>query len=77
MKLKLTKRQHFIALCILLLGAPLALPLSLLHWVFQFGADSVGRVYDFVGMPFMALHRAWEIRCERVNAARELEKIKK
>lgn len=63
----MTKRQHFVALLILLSGAPFALPLSLLVWLTRGAADGSEWLYETVSTPFLAVHRRWAIRCERVN----------
>lgn len=71
---KLTKRQRAVALLILLSGAPLALPLSLLAGITAWLADTFEALYDWVGQPFIGAHRSWIIRCERVNSALQSEK---
>ncbi len=63
----MTKRQHFIALLLLLPSLPFALPLSLLVLLTRWAADGTEWLYEAVSVPFLELNRWWAIRCERVN----------
>lgn len=65
----MTKRQHFIALLLMLPGVPFALPLGLLMAFFKYGHIASEWLYDVVGAPFIWVNRKWAIRCERVNRA--------
>jgi hypothetical protein len=67
---KMTKPQHLVALLILIPSIPFALPLSVLTTAFRWLSEACEWLYDFVGAPFLWLHRAWLIRCERVNRER-------
>ena len=64
----LTKKQHLVALLIMLPSMPFAIPLSLLVTLTRGLNIGSEWLYDLVGHPFLAVRRAWIIRCERVNA---------
>lgn len=67
---KLTKRQHIVAILIMLPSIPFALPLSLLVLLTRWASEGAEWLEDTVSTPFLAARRFWLIRCERVNAGR-------
>ena len=68
--MKLTKAQHIVALLMLIPVVPLALPLWALTKLFRMASDTCEAMDELACVPFMAAHRAWVHRCERVNAGR-------
>jgi hypothetical protein len=66
---RMTRRQHFIALLLLLPGIPFALPLGLLVVFFKYGHIAAEWLYETLSIPFLWVNRLWAIRCERVNRA--------
>jgi len=66
----LTKRQHLVALLIMLPGIPFALPLSLLVVLTRWAGIAAEAIYDWVGWPFLEVRHRWLARCERVNSER-------
>lgn len=66
-RLKLTKRQHLVALLIMLPSIPFALPLSLLVLLTRWASLAAESLYDWVGWPFLEVRHLWLVRCERVN----------
>jgi hypothetical protein len=69
----LTKRQHLVALLIMLPSIPFSLPLSILVLVTRWLNVGAEATYYWVGRPFLEVRRRWLIHCERVNSAVKTE----